>query len=171
MTFILNEYEVDDAVRRFNATDTPNLKLAADRLKRLVDWTNRNSDGWPYWGGPSNASTRLQELIHKAGRIDPVDISPADLAAACRPIKAFLTKQGVDHGVVFADPVTPAPSELFQRGYEEQTEWLDRVAPTHLDPMSFAAGCLSARQATAQDLDYNEGGTAATLDWIERNNS
>lgn len=88
----LNEYEIDDAVRRFDPDEAPNLATAAFALRELMQWTNRNSDGWPYWAPPSKASEKLQSLIARADRFSPVDITAADLAGAVRPIKAFRTK-------------------------------------------------------------------------------
>lgn len=95
----MNEYEVDDAVRRFNGT-TPNLRRGAQVLHRLVRWTNRNSDGWGYWPKPSRAARSLMDLLYAADRFDPEDVTDAELARTLRPIKAFLTRQHVDHSEV-----------------------------------------------------------------------
>ena len=96
----MNEYEIEDALRRFEPTETPNLATAAAALARLCLWTNRNSDGWPYWSKPIRASAKLQTLINSVDRFDPVDASDKELRAALSPIKAFLTRQGVDHSLV-----------------------------------------------------------------------
>jgi hypothetical protein len=107
MTFILNEYEIDDA-ERLAAEDfhRPNLQRAVLTLARLRDWTNANSDGWAYWRKPHTAATRLQNLVHSRyfGRWDEqpdTDLTTAELKAAYTPIRAFLTRQGVDRVTVF----------------------------------------------------------------------
>lgn len=98
----MNEYEIEEALVRFNRGDTPNLGRGAFVLARLATWTNRNSDGWPYWQKPARAADRLMSLLTGADRFDPVDVSEADLKRAVSPIKAFLTRQGVDHAVLEA---------------------------------------------------------------------
>ncbi len=107
----LNEYEVDDAQHRFDPDDTPNLLRAARILRRLVQWTNHNSDGWPYWQKPAKAAGQLMELIYRADRFDPQDVTEAELSKALRPIKAFLTRQGVQHDAILSEPVRDKVSE------------------------------------------------------------
>jgi hypothetical protein len=104
----MNGAEVEEAAERFDAEDTPNLFRGARILERLMDWTDSNSDGWPYWQKPANAANKLMDLIHAANRFDPQDITEAQLKAALSPIKAFLTKHGVEHSKVL-DPPPPAP--------------------------------------------------------------
>jgi hypothetical protein len=100
----MNEYEIEEAVDRFEVTDTPNLGKAARVLSNLRDWTNANSDGWPYWQKPARAATRLMDLLNRARverwYVDSHDVTAAELAKALTPIKAFLTRQGVDHAEV-----------------------------------------------------------------------
>ncbi len=103
MTMILNEYEIDDLSQRFT-DETPNLQEGARRLQRLMRWTNQNSDGWCYWRLPGQAARKLQELLASIDRFDPVDCTKGELNVACSPIKAFLTRQGVDHDIVFTKP-------------------------------------------------------------------
>lgn len=103
----MNEYDIEDAVRQFSNTDTPNLLAGATTLLRLMQWTNRNSDGWPYWTKPTTAARKLMELLQNADRFDPVDVTDAELKRAYTPIKAFLTKQGADHELVFPTPIPP----------------------------------------------------------------
>lgn len=100
-----NRHDIADAVWRYE--DMPNAGQAARTLERLADWTDHNSDGWPYWSKPSNAAKRLVELLQSVDRYDPVDFTAEDLAVALRPVKAFLTRQGVDHAEILADPVPP----------------------------------------------------------------
>lgn len=100
-----NEYEIQGYLARFNYGDTPNLNRASVTLYQLMQWTNQNSDGWAYWPKPCRAAKRLQEALYDAdlARWDGVeDMSDADLKKALAPIKAFLTRQGVDHSEVIA---------------------------------------------------------------------
>ena len=94
----MNEHDVADVAHR--VAGLPNLERAADTLRALVYWTNGNSDGWPYWAKPARAAQRLIAMLHAADRFDPADVSAADLVAALRPVRAFLTRQGVDHSAV-----------------------------------------------------------------------
>lgn len=112
MTWI-NEYEVEEVAEKFHdADETPNLHRGAQILLRLMRWTNNNSDGWPYWQKPANAASKLMDLLH-AHRRDwaVVDISTQELTKALSPIKAFLTKQGVDHALILDDPPPPPKPE------------------------------------------------------------
>lgn len=97
---ILNEYDIEDAVRLLRPEDTPNIAAGATVLHNLMNWTNVNSDGWPYWARPGRASESLQKLVkermdahYRGGEVS--DCTRAGLNATLRPIKAFLTKQGV----------------------------------------------------------------------------
>lgn len=100
----MNEYDVEDADRRFSreADEFPNCAAGAATMVRLVNWTNRNSDGWPYWKLPSNASAKLQDaLMERLHKWDAEDMTEADLKKCYSPIKAFLTKRKVDHRIIF----------------------------------------------------------------------
>lgn len=96
----LNEMDVQEARNRALQDDKPNLQHATEVLDRLVEWTNNNSDGWPYWRKPSAASKRLQEAIYPRyfgawdKRVED-DITDAELKKAIAPIKAFCTRQGI----------------------------------------------------------------------------
>lgn len=94
----LNEDEIEDSLRLTAQQELPNLRTGAVVLSRLKNWTNRNSDGWAYWHKPSAAAGKLQTLISQAQlyRGDATDITEAELKKALTPIKAFLTRQGVD---------------------------------------------------------------------------
>ena len=96
----MNDWEIENALRRFNSDQTPNLAAGARALAALADWTNRNSDGWAYWPKPCRAAKSLQTLLQSVDRFDPADVSAADLNKALRPIKAFLTRQGVSYDVL-----------------------------------------------------------------------
>ena len=98
----MNEYDIEEAQRRFGRGDTPNLQRAATVLANLRDWTNEHSDGWPYWQKPSRAAARLMTLIQSADRWDPTDCTAGQVDSACVPIRSFLTRQGADKAEVFA---------------------------------------------------------------------
>ena len=102
----MNEMDVQDAQQNFDPAEVPNLAMGAFVLGNLVDWTNSNSDGWPYWNKPAKAADVLMNLLqehtyaarfgHYQGSSERLhDVSEVDLMKALRPIKAFLTRQGV----------------------------------------------------------------------------
>lgn len=97
----MNEWDIAEALDRFDTPDTPNLHKGAQVVDALREWTNRNSDGWAYWHTPSRAAGSLMTLLHSVDRFDPTDIEKADLTKALRPIKAFLTRHKVDHALIF----------------------------------------------------------------------
>jgi hypothetical protein len=53
----MNEHEVREAAHRYRAH--PTLGPATRTLAALVEWTNCNSDGWPYWPKPCRAARAL----------------------------------------------------------------------------------------------------------------
>jgi len=88
----MNDFDLHCARTHFGHGDTPNrlaLVLCVDNLR---EWADMNSDGWAYWPKPVRAALKAIELID--GRTT-VDITDAEMNAAVRPIKAFLTRQGV----------------------------------------------------------------------------
>lgn len=100
----MNEYEIEEALWRFDGD--PVLGPAAQTLANLVEWTNRNSDGWPYWPKPCRAAAKLQELLERS-RLASIRslasgdiITVAEYRAALRPLKAFRTRQGADFDIV-----------------------------------------------------------------------
>lgn len=101
----MNEYDIEDALRLTARFELPNARRGAEILSRLKDWTNNNSDGWPYWQKPSKAAdklmTALTAAIDASRRSDNVDMTEAELQKALTPIKSFLTRQGVAHSEVF----------------------------------------------------------------------
>lgn len=98
----MNEFEVDRAVDQYvvGSDDFPNLSAAVQTLDNLVNWTNCNSDGWPYWSAPCKAAKNLQALITGVDRFDPKDVTAAEVRKALSPVKAFRTKRGADFVVV-----------------------------------------------------------------------
>lgn len=106
----MNESNVDEAVEIFACNNTPNYAYLAETVQNLMRWTNRNSDGWPYWNKPSNAARKAQEVLStevlalRRGSYRPEaeeqDLTSAELRKIISPIKAFLTRQGVEHDQV-----------------------------------------------------------------------
>lgn len=103
----MNEYDIEDAVRQFRGD--PVLGAGAQTLANLVEWTNANSDGWPYWQKPARAADRLMSLIQDEQRalrggpaLDEVAVK-ALYKKALVPIKAFRTRQGADFAIIEAD--------------------------------------------------------------------
>jgi len=95
----MNEWDIEEALRRFKNPETPNLYDGAMVLDRLAAFTNRNSDGWHVWNVPSNAAKNLQTLLTSVDRWEPVDVTEAEIDKALRPIKAFYTRlQGDVYG-------------------------------------------------------------------------
>lgn len=102
----MNEHEIQDVEYRIHDDETPNLAAGVQVLVALVEWANRNSDGWPYWTKPARAAKGLMTLLHDRDYAirfghnrdgSPLtDVSEADLKRALAPIKSLLTKQGVD---------------------------------------------------------------------------
>lgn len=92
----MNEYEIDDALRRFSSFEY--LGAAARTLDNLRTWVNWNSDGWAFWHPPANAAEKLMELIQKADRFDPVDCTLDEYKVAVRPLKTFRTKANKGDG-------------------------------------------------------------------------
>lgn len=103
----LNSFDIDEAQMRVSQEQSarPNLETAVAVLVRLRDWTDANSDGWPYWSKPSNASQKLQTAVSARffgawdSRVND-DLTGAELKSAISPVKAFLTRQNVEHSLV-----------------------------------------------------------------------
>lgn len=103
----MNEYDIEEALARYDAEDFPYLAEAAEKLHLLMRWTNRNSDGWPYWKLPAKAADKLMTLIQSADRFDPQDVTAVEVKKALTPIKSFLTRQGEDPGAILNPPPPP----------------------------------------------------------------
>jgi hypothetical protein len=98
----MNEYEVEDVQGQFDPTEFPNLATAARILGALVDWTNSNSDGWPFWRKPAQAAKSLMGTLADAQAMDRNgtlfdDIPDRDLTRVLVPIKSFLRRQEVKY--------------------------------------------------------------------------
>lgn len=102
----MNEYEIEDALQRVQPDTEPVLALAVIALANLAAWTNDNSDGWAYWPLPCRAAKGLQQAIQdhqtweRTSHFKGAEITAAAVKKALTPIKAFLTKRGVDHEVL-----------------------------------------------------------------------
>lgn len=99
----MNEYEIEAAFER--RRDHPILGPATETLANLRDCANANSDGWAYWPKPARAAKRLMELITGDGSWeaqfgDREDVTAAELTAAYKPIRAFLTRSGLQCEIV-----------------------------------------------------------------------
>jgi hypothetical protein len=126
----MNEYDIEEALRFTAANELPVLRRGAVVLSRLKDWTNNNSDGWPYWQKPGKAAAKLMDLLDNAGRSHfDKDVTEAELNKTLTPIKAFLTRQGVDQWAtarIFDEP-QPMKSD------EQLREWIVATVNTCLD--------------------------------------
>lgn len=102
----MNDYDIETAQYRFSQGETPNREKVADVVARLADWADRNSDGWAHWPKPAKAATKAMELVYPVTNADydrmyDTDATEVEVKAAFRPIKAFLTRNGVDHSEIF----------------------------------------------------------------------
>lgn len=98
MSQFMNDYDIESARRRFTRAACPNRLALAITVERLAEWTNNHSDGWAYWAKPRNAADRAMTLINSTTSAandaqEDVDATDAEVAAAMKPIKAFLTRQ------------------------------------------------------------------------------
>lgn len=96
----MNEYDIESARRRFTRAACPNRLALVMVVEHLATWTNENSDGWPYWSKPRNAARAAIRHIESRTWAENEaqernDITDAEMLAAVRPIKAFLTRQHV----------------------------------------------------------------------------
>jgi hypothetical protein len=97
----MNAYDIEAAIHRYHSGEQPNRLKAARVVARLAQWTDSNSDGWAYWPKPSRSAARLMALIDGATRADReamlvTDATDAELVAALKPVKAFLTRHDVN---------------------------------------------------------------------------
>jgi hypothetical protein len=102
----MNDYDIEIAQHRFSEADTPNREKVADAVAKLAEWADNNSDGWHSWPKPCRAASKALDLIDPRTYADieafeETDATDAEVTAAFRPIKAFLTRQGVAHSEIF----------------------------------------------------------------------
>lgn len=97
----MNEYDITTARQWAKSRDWTVTVEATRILDRLRVWADENSDGWAHWPKPCRAAKQLQERIQEQERKANVDwpqvydMTYNDRDKALRPIKAFLTRQGV----------------------------------------------------------------------------
>lgn len=100
----MNYWDVDKAEQHY--ARHPVLGPATQTLRNLMEWTDRNSDGWAYWPKPARAAARLMTLIERDGTArymfdsEREDATVAEYRAALRPIKAFRTRENADFKIV-----------------------------------------------------------------------
>ena len=93
----MNGYDIAQALRRYGRGRTPNRLALTTVVANLCHETNRVSDGWCYWPKPCRAAAKAIALIESTAypeyeRRQREDITDAELRAAVRPIKSFLTR-------------------------------------------------------------------------------
>jgi hypothetical protein len=99
-----NSHDIYSWQQRYNnATGYPLAGNLADNVAALADWADSNSDGWSTWPKPSRAAARatqalfdLQARERRAWRDREPDLKPHEVRSALVPVRAFLTRQGVD---------------------------------------------------------------------------
>lgn len=96
----MNDYDIAFARQRFGRGNTPNRLALAIMIERLAEWADENSDGWPYWAKPVRAAQTAITLVESSTNAENeyqerVDITDVHVAAAVKPVKAFLARQGV----------------------------------------------------------------------------
>jgi hypothetical protein len=88
----MNDYDLEQARRRFTGLTMPNrlaLVMVVDNLREQTDMV---SDGWAYWPKPRRAADKAMALIDSSTFSVREDITDAEMRAAVRPIKSFLTR-------------------------------------------------------------------------------
>ena len=102
----MNDYDIEIAQYRYSQGETPNREKVADAVAKLADWADNNSDGWAYWPKPAKAAEKAMSLLDPRDykeyvRFEDEDATDAEITAAFRPIKSFLTRNGVEHSEIF----------------------------------------------------------------------
>lgn len=95
----MNDYDLDRAERVARRNGWENRGAVVGAVSNLKGWADANSDGWAYWLKPRRAALRAMEAITGDGTNaadDRPDMTRAEVTAVIRPIRAFLTRQGVD---------------------------------------------------------------------------
>lgn len=93
----MNDYDLEMARSRFTHASVPNRLALVMVVDNLREWADDHSDGWAYWPKPCRAAERAMSLIEsRTNRENDAqeaeDITDAEMLAAVRPIKAFLTR-------------------------------------------------------------------------------
>ena len=97
----MNEFDLHFASQRFGGGRTPNRLALVLLVNNMRDYADGHSDGWAYWPKPARACDKAMALIESRtnrenDEQERHDITDAEMLAAARPIKAFLTRQRVD---------------------------------------------------------------------------
>lgn len=121
----MNDYDLESARSRFTRASCPNRLGLVYVVDALREWADSVSDGWAYWPKPCRAASSAMALIESRTYAEnlaqeDVDATDAEVAAAVRPIKAFLTRCARErHGLYPGRPmVTPEERERILRGAE-----------------------------------------------------
>jgi len=93
----MNDYDLEYARQRFARASKPNRLALTLMVANLAEATNQVSDGWAYWPKPCRAAAKAIALIESTTNAaneaqEREDVTDAEMAAAVRPVKAFLTR-------------------------------------------------------------------------------
>lgn len=93
----MNDHDINFARRRFTRASCPNRLALVLVIDQLRHWANGNSDGWAYWSAPCRAARKAIDHVYSTTNAandeqERHDITDAEMRAAVRPIKAFLTR-------------------------------------------------------------------------------
>jgi hypothetical protein len=114
----MNDLDIECAVYRYTRASKPNRLALALVVRNLADWADSASDGWHSWPKPCRAAAQAMALLEGDGtnawydRAVREDITDAEMLAAVRPIKAFLTRCG--------PMVTAEEREIILRAVDQQ---------------------------------------------------
>lgn len=116
----MNDYDIMNARARFGRGTTPNRLALAIMIERLANWADVHSDGWAYWTKPRQSAQRAIGLVESRtyrenDQQEREDITQAELDAAVRPVKAFLTRMARETNRHGNPLVSPAERELILR--------------------------------------------------------
>ena len=110
----MNRHEIE--LQRERRDPATALGKAARVLHALMEETDNHSNGWDYWARPSRAAEPLMKLLQ---RNDAQGASDAELQAALRPVRSFLTRYGdkaeMDRRRILAALQTPADWKIGDR--------------------------------------------------------
>jgi hypothetical protein len=109
----MNHFDIQQAISRHTQNSQPNRLGAALVVSHLAEWADDNSDGWAYWPKPRQAAARLTDIADRWNADS--DVTDADLAAAVKPVKAFLTRQARETNRHGNPRVSPAQREQILR--------------------------------------------------------
>lgn len=93
----MNDYDIAQSIRRYGNGAVPNRLALALVVANLAEQTNMVSDGWAYWPKPCRSAAKAIELVESTAypeydRRQREDITDAEMCAAVRPIRSFLTR-------------------------------------------------------------------------------